>query len=46
MEITIYRRHISDVLKKNDRYVPRCGCPLSGQFNSVAARLGPLPSDM
>jgi len=33
MEITIYRRHSADCAQKADRYAPRCGCPLSGQFN-------------
>ncbi|MGA7471292.1 MAG: hypothetical protein WBW60_01085 [Candidatus Sulfotelmatobacter sp.] len=33
MEITIYRRHIKRCSQKDDRYAPRCGCPLSGQFN-------------
>jgi hypothetical protein len=33
MEITIYRRHSADCPQKADRYAPRCGCPLSGQFN-------------
>ncbi len=33
MEITIYRRHSADCPHKSDRYAPRCGCPLSGQFN-------------
>jgi hypothetical protein len=37
MEITIYRRHIKQCSKKNDRYAPRCGCPLSG---SLSARRG------
>jgi len=33
MEITIYRRHSSDCTQKADRYAPRCGCPLWGEFN-------------
>jgi hypothetical protein len=33
MEITIYRRHSADCPQKADRYAPRCGCSLSGQFN-------------
>ena len=33
MEITIYRRHIKRCSQKDDRYAPRCGCPLSGPFN-------------
>jgi hypothetical protein len=33
MEITIYRRHIKRCSQKDDRYAPRCGCPLLGQFN-------------
>jgi len=33
MEITIYRRHSAHCPQKADRYAPRCGCPLSGQFN-------------
>jgi hypothetical protein len=33
MEITIYRRHSASCPQKAYRYAPRCGCPLSGQFN-------------
>jgi hypothetical protein len=33
MEITIYRRHSKQCPQKADRYAPRCGCPLSVQFN-------------
>jgi len=33
MDITIYRRHSADCPEKDDRYAPRCGCPLSFQFN-------------
>jgi integrase len=33
MDITIYRRHSADCNQKADRYAPRCGCPLSFQFN-------------
>ena len=33
MEITIFRRHSADCPQKADRYAPRCGCSLSGQFN-------------
>jgi len=33
MEITIYRRHIEQRSQKDDRYAPRCGCPLWFQFN-------------
>jgi hypothetical protein len=33
MEITIYRRHTKQCAQREDRYAPRCGCPLSGQFN-------------
>lgn len=33
MEITIYRRHTKECPQREDRYAPRCGCPLSGQFN-------------
>jgi hypothetical protein len=32
MDITIYRRHSADCPER-DRYAPRCGCPLSFQFN-------------
>ena len=33
MEITPYRRHSADCKHKDDRYHPRCGCPLWFQFN-------------
>ncbi len=33
MDITIWRRHSADCLEKDDRYAPRCGGPLSFQFN-------------
>ena len=33
MEVTIYRRHTKQCPHREDRYAPRCGCPLSGQFN-------------
>jgi hypothetical protein len=33
MDITIYRRHSDQCPEKQDRYAPRCGCPLSFQFN-------------
>ena len=33
MEITTYRRHSADCKHKDDRYHPRCGCPLWFQFN-------------
>jgi integrase len=33
MDITIYRRHSEKCPDKQDRYAPRCGCPLSFQFN-------------
>jgi integrase len=33
MEITIYRRHSAHCKHKDDRYHPRCGCPLWLQFN-------------
>ena len=33
MEIIPYRRHSADCKHKDDRYHPRCGCPLSFQFN-------------
>jgi hypothetical protein len=33
MEITIYRRHTKQCSQKNNRYAPRCGCPLWGEFN-------------
>lgn len=33
MEITIYRRHTNQCSEKEDRYAPRCGCPLWGEFN-------------
>jgi len=33
MEITTYRRHAVDCKHKDDRYHPRCGCPLWFQFN-------------
>lgn len=33
IDITIYRRHASNCAYKSDRYHPRCGCPLWGQFN-------------
>jgi hypothetical protein len=33
MNITIYRRHSADCPETDDRYAPRCGCPLSFQFN-------------
>ena len=33
MEITTCRRHSADCPQKDDRYAPRCGCPLWLQFN-------------
>jgi hypothetical protein len=30
---TIYRRHAKDCSQSQDRYAPRCGCPLWLQFN-------------
>lgn len=33
MEIAIYRRHRADCKHQEDRYAPRCGCPLWFQFN-------------
>lgn len=33
MEIKIVRRHSGDCPDKADRYAPRCGCPLWGEFN-------------
>jgi integrase len=33
MDITIWRRHSKDCPNKDDRYAPRCGCPLAFQFN-------------
>ena len=33
MEITIYRRHTKQCPHREDRYAPRCGCPLWFQFN-------------
>jgi len=33
MEITTYRRHSANCKHKDDRYHPRCGCPLWFQFN-------------
>lgn len=33
MEITIYRRHTKQCSQKDDRYAPRCGCPLWAEFN-------------
>jgi len=33
MEITIYCRQSADCPDKADRYAPRCGCPLWGEFN-------------
>lgn len=33
MEITIYRRHTKQCSQRDDRYAPRCGCPLWGEFN-------------
>jgi hypothetical protein len=32
MEATVYRRHQKDCTSQ-DRYAPRCGCPLWFQFN-------------
>jgi hypothetical protein len=33
MELKIFRRHSADCPDKADRYAPRCGCPLWGEFN-------------
>jgi hypothetical protein len=32
MDITIYRRHAKDCTQQQDRYAPRCGCPLWAQY--------------
>ena len=32
MEIVIYRRHSADCPHRDERYHPRCGCPLWGQY--------------
>jgi integrase len=37
MEITIWRRHSKDCPDRDDRYAPRCGCPLAFQFNWIQA---------
>jgi len=32
MDITIYRRHAKECTQSQDRYAPRCGCPLWAQY--------------